>query len=379
MKILTSIAVLLLTACVCLGQTTKNNYYTTNANPTVSLTTSNFLLGVFERKGVALTNNETRTVALFGGISVQSGVFIHEVENVPAIFGSGFSIGDTVFGADEDGNYSGLTFTGNGSGLTGIVPATGSGTTLSNSLFGAHLVDGLAAETNVFGNSFTAGRFTNRTGIVLGPSPTASTVLSNDVNGGIFTTTLGNPTNITVNGVRGPGSSVVNAQFMSDGSMTFGGSLVIPNGNRYQSGTRGYLDFAGDGYLRLLNNANGGPNNFIMGSGSGASNGIGGLKIVNTIGGYTNLAVKKLVLPNVTNPSAGSATLVNGTITVNNTEVTAQTKVKATFQTVGGTTAGILIYTVIPGTSFTITSVSATGTTVATDISVVDYLLVENP
>lgn len=262
--------------------------------------------------------------------------------------------------------------------VNGIVFNTGS--VWSNHVFGATLVDfTTGVPTNAFAKSFTADRFTNRLGIVLGPSPIASTVLSNDVNGGIFTTTLGNTTNITVNGVRGPGSSVVNAQFMADGSMTFGGSITIPNGNRYQSGTRGYFDFAGDGYVRLLNNANGGPNNFIMGSGSGTSNGIGGLKVVNTIGGYTNLALKKLVLPNVTNPSMGTATLVNGTVTINNTEVTAQTIVMAGFKTVGGTTAGILNWSVSAGTSFTITSVSATGTTVATDTSDITYMLVENP
>lgn len=79
------------------------------------------------------------------------------------------------------------------------------------------------------------------------------------------------------------------------------------------------------------------------------------------------------------NQRLGSATLVNGTVTVGNTAVTANTKVMAWFSAVGGTTAGILTGSVVAGTSFTITSVGATGTTVSTDTSVVNYLLIDNP
>lgn len=86
-----------------------------------------------------------------------------------------------------------------------------------------------------------------------------------------------------------------------------------------------------------------------------------------------------LVIASGPKQRAGIATLVGGTVTVNNSSVTANTKVMAWFQTTTGTTAGILNYTLVAGTSFTVNSVSATGTLVATDTSVINYLLIENP
>jgi hypothetical protein len=70
---------------------------------------------------------------------------------------------------------------------------------------------------------------------------------------------------------------------------------------------------------------------------------------------------------------SGNATLVAGTVTVANTTVTANTAILHSVKTSGGT-AGTIGYTVTSGTSFTLTSSSATET------SVVTYHLIElNP
>jgi hypothetical protein len=71
-----------------------------------------------------------------------------------------------------------------------------------------------------------------------------------------------------------------------------------------------------------------------------------------------------------TGTNAGNATLVAGTVTVTNTLVTANSVIILARKTAGGT-IGNLTYTVSAATSFTITSDSAT------DTSVVSYLIVE--
>jgi hypothetical protein len=62
-----------------------------------------------------------------------------------------------------------------------------------------------------------------------------------------------------------------------------------------------------------------------------------------------------------TNRRQGLATLVAGTVTINNNTVTANTRIHLTVQTAGGT-QGFLRTTRVVGTSFTITSTSATET-----------------
>jgi hypothetical protein len=59
----------------------------------------------------------------------------------------------------------------------------------------------------------------------------------------------------------------------------------------------------------------------------------------------------------------GNATLVAGTVTVADTNVTANSVIQLTYKTIGGT-AGILLYTTSAGVGFTITSSSNTDTSV---------------
>ena len=70
------------------------------------------------------------------------------------------------------------------------------------------------------------------------------------------------------------------------------------------------------------------------------------------------------------NEQVGLATLVGGTVTVNNTKVTANSYIFMNHRTTGGT-IGTLSYTIVAGTSFTITSSSGT------DTSTVNWWIVE--
>lgn len=70
---------------------------------------------------------------------------------------------------------------------------------------------------------------------------------------------------------------------------------------------------------------------------------------------------------------AGNATLVAGTVTVTNATVTANTAILHSVKTAGGT-PGTVGYSVVSGTSFTLTSSSGS------DTSVINYKLIElNP
>lgn len=78
----------------------------------------------------------------------------------------------------------------------------------------------------------------------------------------------------------------------------------------------------------------------------------------------------KLLIKEGSNAALGQATLVGGTVTVNNTIVTANSKIFLTVETAGGT-QGLLSYTKSPSTSFTINSTSGTET------STVSWFIVE--
>lgn len=78
-----------------------------------------------------------------------------------------------------------------------------------------------------------------------------------------------------------------------------------------------------------------------------------------------------LVIREGSNARQGTAVLVGGTVTVSNTSVTALTRIQLTSQVDGGTPGWLRVSARVAGTSFTITSSSAT------DTSTVAWLLVE--
>ena len=89
------------------------------------------------------------------------------------------------------------------------------------------------------------------------------------------------------------------------------------------------------------------------------------------------IAGARLTYKTGTNQAVGSATLVAGAVTVANTTVTANTKVMVQLLTPAGTMGLRYKYSVSAGVGFTITAVDASGATVTTDTSVVDYYLTE--
>lgn len=144
---------------------------------------------------------------------------------------------------------------------------------------------------------------------------------------------------------------------------------------------------------------NGAPITHSGGRGTGA--GVGGDFIIqsagprasgSTLGVYTNQVWVKgsngrlvvtngiemataspLVVNSGTNQRAGNAALVGGTVTVNNTTVTANTVVMLTRKTSGGTIGTAITYTLSAGTSFTISSDNIL------DTSTFSYFLIEVP
>ena len=95
---------------------------------------------------------------------------------------------------------------------------------------------------------------------------------------------------------------------------------------------------------------------------------------------YTDIKAKDLIsdiagggikIKEGSNARMGVATLVAGTVTVANTSVTAATRIFVTNGGINGTAGFLGISTTVPGTSFTITSSSAT------DTSKVNWLLIE--
>jgi hypothetical protein len=83
------------------------------------------------------------------------------------------------------------------------------------------------------------------------------------------------------------------------------------------------------------------------------------------------LALSNISLLEGTNAYMGVATLVNGTVTVNNNKVTATSRIFLTRQSTGGTPADVGISARVNGTSFTISSAAG-------DTSVIAWLLI-NP
>lgn len=83
-----------------------------------------------------------------------------------------------------------------------------------------------------------------------------------------------------------------------------------------------------------------------------------------TVAGNITLttAGNKILIKEGANASMGTATLVAGTVTVNNTLVTANSRILLTAQNTGGTPGALRISARVAATSFTITSTSATDT-----------------
>lgn len=144
-------------------------------------------------------------------------------------------------------------------------------------------------------------------------------------------------------------------------NITAGGTLTVGRNPTaaLEVATKGYTDTALAGALAITGLTN-----------TGLTRLNGALTVTN---GITLGLASSLSFPSGVNQRAGNATLVTGTVTVNNTTVTANTVVLLTRKTSGGTIGLAITYTVSAGTSFTISSDSAI------DTSTFSYLLIEVP
>lgn len=143
---------------------------------------------------------------------------------------------------------------------------------------------------------------------------------------------------------------IVGATGLASTNSNEGQNVRLIGGNAYQT--------AGDG----------GGGDIILTTGIRRAAGIGrdgDLKI------ETNNGNGRLMINDGANETMGLATLAAGTITVNNTKIGTNTRVFLSVQTAGGTQGFLRIAARVAGTSFTITSTSATET------STVAWLLVE--
>lgn len=171
---------------------------------------------------------------------------------------------------------------------------------------------------------------------------------------------------VTSGGVRVPSGNYVYWDGRS--RMTSGTDGVI---NLYNSNTNGFtrLAFGPDTSSFPAIGRNGAGLEAQLGDGSAGTT-FKATDITATGDLLATTAGKGLRLKSGSNQRAGNATLVDGTVTVSNTTVTANTLVHLTRKTSGGT-IGQMTYTLSAGNSFTITSDNVL------DTSTVTYLLTE--
>lgn len=149
----------------------------------------------------------------------------------------------------------------------------------------------------------------------------------------------------------------------SAGNMTNGGNQINADGSCFFAGFNVGIDPSGNitcpntGAFQLLQDGS-----CFFSSGSLA---------IDTAGNITQAAGSFLKMTAGANARAGNLTLVGGTQTVANTTVTANTVIMLTRKTNGGTPVFDVTYTIIAGTSFTVTASSAL------DTSTFSYLLIE--
>lgn len=155
------------------------------------------------------------------------------------------------------------------------------------------------------------------------------------------------------------------------GSSTTGNGSVF-QGILYEVGGGGTGPFSISGAIPTDGIGNGGSisiNGGNAGTTSGNSTG-GNIALVPGTGNGTGRN-GQLEIADGSNQNMGTAVLVGGTVTVNNTLVTANSRIFLTTQTPGGTPGAVYISARVAGTSFTITSTSGT------DTSTVAWLIIE--
>jgi hypothetical protein len=228
------------------------------------------------------------------------------------------------------------------SALTGDVSASaGSGTTTiaSNAVTYAKMQDLTASDRLLGRQSPGAG---DPEEIVC---TAAGRALIDDANASAQRTTLGLGTAATQNtGTSGANVPLLNGTNTWSGASTLNASLSF--------GTSGYFIANASFGIRINNSAD--TVNLLVISDSGLTELRGNFKLT-SVG-------NKFLIAEGSNASMGVATLVGGTVTVSNTLVTGNSRILLTGQNSSGTHGELTVSARSAGTSFTITSSSATDT-----------------
>lgn len=196
---------------------------------------------------------------------------------------------------------------------------------------------------NIIGNGGTTGQIAFQESQGTAPN----SVVIRSVEGGV-TVSGGLATNDSINLEGGPGGVDIDAQMQINIESTqIAGDAIVINA----SNAAGGIDLmAGTGNISC-------NTNFVLNTAA--------TQIQMTGGAATDFI--------------GTATLVAGTVTVANTNITANDRIMITRRSINGSTAlGSLTYSITPATSFTITSVdpATPANTQTNDVSIIDYVIV---
>ena len=222
-----------------------------------------------------------------------------------------------TFNTISNNNISGIT-------LSGIEVYKGSS---NNNIIGGQITDSTSGQSCI---NIIGAQSTLITGVMLSGSSTGSRAIMLDSSS--YST---NTSYIT------SGTIINNCTFFNFASSAI--NIYAPNGGTITG-------------MRFTNNVLNSGTMLLATYGSGATN-----SSPYYYGNSPELIGSKVILATGTNASAGSSTLAAGTVTVSNTLVTSSSLILLSVSVVGGT-QGILSYTKVAGTSFTINSSSATDT-----------------
>lgn len=162
------------------------------------------------------------------------------------------------------------------------------------------------------------------------------------------------------NGVSGNPTLDISTSYVGQATITTLGTIATGT----WQGTKVNLTYGG---TNADLSATGGTSQFLKQSSVGATITVGQPTFADIASGSTSATATGLIvsggrltgsttITSGANARAGNATLVAGTITVNNTTVTANTLITLTRKTAGGTIGTAITYTVSDGVSFTINS-----------------------
>lgn len=234
-----------------------------------------------------------------------------------------------------------------------------------------HMISGDFGVTRVpFNHSNANGRLTSDADFTFN---TTGNVLSiGDLNMGNASLAGGTRTISLVGSATDIGFSIVSKGTVANlftspaGEYRFNIGTAGIEGLRFIGGSTTEMSFGNvNSKISGADNAGGTAFNLTIETGDGLTTADGNI-IIETFNGNGSLK-----LNDGANEQMGSATLVGGTVTVNNTKITADTRIFLTTQSVGGAAGFLVVSARVAATSFTILSSSGT------DTSTVAWLLVE--